>query len=98
MEGVRVRYDDFGGGGKGGSYKLPRRNMPATGILRSLDIWSFQINGMGRARVKKSVVTFKIASVTAGGVNGMHVLGISKSQDACTGRHRKMTTKIPARV
>lgn len=56
-------------GEKGASYKLPRRKTPARRILRSLETCNFQIKGMGRARVRKSVMTFKAASVTAGGVN-----------------------------
>lgn len=96
---VSLGWDGMGWerGGEG-SYKLPRRKTPARRILRSLEICSFQIKGIGRAKVKKSVVTFNAASTTAGGVNWMQVLGISKSQNACTGRHWKMTTRIPATV
>lgn len=83
---------------EGASYKLPRRKTPASRILRSLETCNFQIKGMGRARVRKSVMTFKAASVTAGGMNRMHDLGISKSQNACTGWHWKMTIRMPASV
>lgn len=70
--------------------------MPANCSFRVNGICSCQINGIGSASVRKSVMTLSTAVTVAGVPKSMHVWGIMKSQKPCTGLHWNIITKMPA--